>query len=62
MDSELTRRFLELLERSFQMERPYKFKHGLKKENGMSMCQEITIVKIYIQNLAEFCINEEIYH
>jgi CRISPR-associated protein Cas1 len=59
MDSDLIRRFLELLERTFQMERPYKFKHGLKRKDGMSMCQEITISKIYITNLVEFCHRNE---
>ncbi|MGQ0794838.1 MAG: CRISPR-associated endonuclease Cas1 [Nitrosopumilaceae archaeon] len=56
LDSDLIKRFLEILERKFQAERPYKFKHGLKMSNGMSMCQEITIVKITIQNLADYCI------
>lgn len=55
MDSDLIRRLLELLERTFQMERPYEFKHGMKRADGMSMCQEITIVKIYTQNLLDFC-------
>lgn len=56
MDSDLIRRFLEILERKFQSERPYEFKHGLRMENGMSMCQEITIAKIAAQNLAGYCI------
>jgi len=56
MDSALIRRFLEMLERTFQIERLYKIKHGVKMKNGMSMCQEITITKIAIQNLAEMCI------
>jgi len=58
MDSDLIRRFLELLERTFQMERPYKFKHGLKRSDGMSMCQEITIGKVYIENLVDFVIKK----
>jgi len=29
-------------------------------ENGMSMCQEITIVKVVIQNMAEYCIKNNI--
>ncbi len=53
MDSDLIRRFLEVLERKFQSERPYKFKHGIKMRNGLSRCQEITIIKINIQNIAE---------
>jgi CRISPR-associated protein Cas1 len=55
LDSGLTRRFLELLERTFQNERPYGFKHGLKMRNGLSMCQEITICKISIAHLADYC-------
>lgn len=54
MDSDLIKRFLELLERKFQAERPYRFKHGLKMADGNSMCQEITIAKISVQNLADF--------
>jgi CRISPR-associated protein Cas1 len=51
MDSDLIRRFLEILERKFLSERPYKFGHGLKREDGMSMCQEITIAKIACSEL-----------
>jgi len=55
LDDDLIRRFLELLERKFQSERPYKFKHGIKRRDGLSMCQEITIAKINVQTLADFC-------
>ena len=55
LDDDLIRRFLELLERKFQSERPYKFKHGIKRRDGLSMCQEITIAKIYVTNIAEYC-------
>ena len=58
MDSGLIRRFLEILERKFQSERPYKLKHGVKMKNGMSMCQEITIAKIFVGNLIEFLIKD----
>lgn len=58
LDSVLVKRFLELLERTFQSEREYHFKHGKKNENGMSMCQEITIAKITIQNLIDFCVDK----
>ncbi len=51
------RKFLEKLERIFQKERLYKFKHGQKMKNGLSMCQEITITKIFVQKLADFVIN-----
>lgn len=57
MDSDLIRRFLEVLERKFLSERPYKFGHGMKGKDGMSMCQEITIAKIYVQNLMDFILN-----
>jgi CRISPR-associated protein Cas1 len=55
LDTNLVRRFLELLERKFQSERPYAFKHGSKRSDGMSMCQELTIAKIHVQKLAEYC-------
>jgi len=55
MDSDLIRRFLEILERKFQSETPHKFKHGIKMKIGLSMCQEITVVKINVQNLADYC-------
>ena len=58
MDSTLIRRFLELLERKFQSERPYKFKQGIKMKDGMSMCQEITITKIFVHNLGRCCIGK----
>jgi len=51
----LVRRFLEMLERNFQKVKKYKFKHGAKTKDGLKLVQEITIVKIAIQNLAEFC-------
>lgn len=59
LDEGLIRRFLELLERKFQSERLYAFKHGLKRTDGLSMCQEITIVKIFVQNLVEFCARKD---
>lgn len=59
MDYNLIRRFLELLERTFQKERRYEFRHGAKTEDGLKSCQEITIAKITVQNLAEFCIGKQ---
>ena len=35
MDSGLIQRFLELLSRKFQSERLYRFRHGVKLNNGM---------------------------
>jgi hypothetical protein len=51
----LISKFLELLERTFQKERQYDYRHGKKTRNGLKSVQEITIAKIMIQNLAEFC-------
>jgi len=59
MDYNLIRRFLEMLERAFQKERRYDFRHGAKTEDGLKSCQEITIAKIAVQNLAEFCISKK---
>jgi CRISP-associated protein Cas1 len=58
LDSRLIRRFLELLERIFQIEQPYKFKHGPKMRNGLSMCQQATIWKINVHYLADYCVKQ----
>jgi CRISP-associated protein Cas1 len=55
LDSELVCRFLELMERKFRIERPYRFKHGLKRADGLSKCQERTITKIAVQNFSNYC-------
>lgn len=55
MDYSLIKRFLERLERTFQMERRYDFRHGMKTSDGLKNVQEITIGKITVQNLAEYC-------
>ena len=55
LEYDLIRKFLELLERTFQKEKQYDYKHGKKTRNGLKSVQEITIAKIMIQNLAEFC-------
>lgn len=60
LDGDLIRRFLEILERKFQSERPYRFKHGIKRRDGLSMCQEITIAKIKVQSLADYCAKKQI--
>lgn len=59
MEYGLTKRFLELLERTFQKERRYEFRHGLKTKEGLKLVQEITIVKIAVQNLAEYCLGKQ---
>ncbi len=59
MDYSLIRRFLEMLERTFQSERRYEFRHGAKTRDGLKNVQEITIAKIMVQNLAEYCIGKQ---
>ncbi len=61
MDYRLIRRFLELLGRTFQKERRYAFRHGAKTRDGLKSCQEITIAKICVQNLADYCIGKFIF-
>jgi len=55
LDTELVKKFLEMLEVDFRKTRQYKRKNGMRKENGLSNCAEITIAKISIQNLSDFC-------
>ena len=54
----LIRRFLELLERQFSQERRYDFRHGKKTKSGLKLVQEITIAKVLVQNLIEFCLGK----
>jgi CRISP-associated protein Cas1 len=58
LDSELIRIFLEMLERVFQKERRYDYKFGLKTKDRLKSIQEITITKVLIQDLSEFCISK----
>ena len=58
LEYDLIRKFLELLERTFQKERKYHYRHGAKTLDGLKSVQEITIAKIMVQNLAEFCIGK----
>jgi CRISPR-associated protein Cas1 len=55
----LKQNFLEKLERLFQKERRYEFRHGIKTKDGLKSVQEITIVKIVVTNLAEFCLTKK---
>ncbi len=55
LDTELVQKFLEMLEVDFRKTREYVRRNGMKKENGLSNCSEITIAKISIQNLSDFC-------
>ena len=60
LDSELIRKFLEMLERTFQKKRKYDYKFGLKAKDGLKSVQEITIAKISVLNIAEFCLEKQI--
>lgn len=55
----MIKRFLELLERTFRKERRYEFRHGMKTSDGLKSCQEITIAKITVTNIAEFCLGKQ---
>jgi len=59
LEYDLIRKFLELLERSFQKERRYEYKHGASTQDGLKSVQEITIAKIMVQNLAEYCTGKQ---
>jgi len=52
---DLIRIFLEALKRTFQKERSYRFNHGKQRPDGLLMCQEITIAKLTVQSLADYC-------
>jgi len=54
LEYDLIRKFLELLERTFQKERRYQYRHGAKTQDELKSVQEITIAKIMVQNLSEF--------
>lgn len=55
LDTALVQKFLEMLEVDFRKTREYDRRNGMKKENGLSNCAEITIAKLTIQNLSDFC-------
>ncbi len=60
MSYELIKNFLELLERTFQKKRRYESRFGgAKTRDGLRSCQEITIAKIAVQNLADFCMGKQ---
>ena len=48
------------LERVFQKARRYDYKFGKKTKSGLKSVQEITVAKITVQNLAEYCVSEAI--
>src|SRR2546428_6695475 len=55
LSDRIKKNFLERLEREFHKEREYDFRHGRKMNTGRSMCQEITITKVRVQDLMAFC-------
>ena len=55
LEYDLIRKFLELLERTFKKERRYQYRHGAKTKDGLKSVQEITVARIMVQNLAEYC-------
>jgi len=59
LEYDLVRRFLEMLERNFQKERKHEFRYKAKKNDRLKSFQEITIAKIIIQNLSEFCTGKQ---
>jgi CRISPR-associated protein Cas1 len=59
MEYDLIKRFLELLERTFQQDRRYEFRHGAKTKDGLKNVQEITVAKIMVQSLAEYCLGKQ---
>jgi len=59
IEYDLVRRFLELLERNFQKERRYEFRYGAKTQDRLKSVQEITVAKITVQNLADFCLGKQ---
>ncbi len=58
LDYDLVRRFLEMLERNFQKKRRCNYKFGLKTKDGLKSVQEITIAKMTVTNLVEYCIGK----
>jgi len=59
LEYDLIRVFLELLERTFQKERQYQYRRGALTKDGLKSVQEITIAKIMIQNLSDFCTGKQ---
>ena len=51
LSDRVKRNFLEKLERNFENKREVKFKGGRSKKNGMNDCEEITIVKMYVEKI-----------
>ena len=58
LEYDLIKSFLELLERVFQKERRYNYRHGKKTQDGLKSVQEITVTKIAVQNISEYNIGK----
>ena len=56
---DLIRELLELLERRVQKERRYEFRHGAETKDDVKSGQEITIAKIAVQKLADYCTGKQ---
>jgi len=50
---------INTIERTFQKKRRYESRYGAKTRDGLRPCQEITIAKICVQNLADYCIDKQ---
>jgi len=61
MADSLIKRFLEKLERTFQQERKYEFRHGAKTSDGLKNVQEITMAKIAVQKLSEYVVKSDTF-
>ncbi len=61
IEYDLIKRFLELLERQFSQERKYDFRHGKKTSNRLKSVQEITIAKVLVQNLTDYCTGNQLF-
>ncbi len=59
LEYDLIRNFLELLERNFQRVRRYEYRQGANTKDGLKSVQEITVARIMVQNLADFCIGKQ---
>ena len=59
LEYDLIRVFLELLERTFQKERKYDYRHGKKTKDGLKSVREITVAKILIQNIIDYCTEKQ---
>jgi CRISP-associated protein Cas1 len=55
LSEDLIKRYLATLSSKLEAERLYKYNHGMKRRDGLSLCKESTIIKITIARLVQFC-------